>query len=34
MMQFVNPAMQEQLTGVAVNSGEVRQMRLLLDQQT
>ena len=33
-MQFVSPAMQEHLTSVAVNSGEVRQMRLLLDQQT
>ena len=34
IMQFVNPTMLEQLTSVAVNSGEVRQMRLLLDQQT
>lgn len=31
LMQYVNPAMQEQLTSVAVHSEEVRQMRLLLD---
>jgi copper homeostasis protein len=31
MMQFVNPEMQEQLNGVAVNADEVRQMRQLLE---
>ena len=31
LMQYVNPAMQEQLTSVAVHSDEVRQMRILLD---
>lgn len=31
LMQYVNPSMQEHLTAVAVHSGEVRQMRTLLD---
>jgi copper homeostasis protein len=31
LMQFINPAMEEQLTSVAVHSGEVREMRTFLD---
>lgn len=31
MMQFINPAMKEQLTSTAVHSDEIRQMRTLLD---
>jgi copper homeostasis protein len=31
MMQFINPAMKEQLTSVAVHSDEIRQMRTQLD---
>jgi len=34
MMQYVNPAMDEQLTSVAVHSDEIRQMRTLLDSLT